>query len=193
MKHALRLAVILLCLAPLQRGRAAENATTAYSDPHYGFALRYPSNASIATDGHADGQLDMTGTAAVVVTPNLDAFKGTNLGEASVSVGVSNDPAVVAACAAGSPAQGEKAAGTSTIGGVKFSRFTFEDAAVGNRYASTIYRAVQTGRCYEIVEFIHWAVFENFSPGTVTKFDPIKIQTQLHAITRSFGFKPSAT
>ena len=191
MKHALRLAVLVFCLSALHHANAVDSATTAYSDPHYGFALRYPANATVATDGQADGQLDMTGTAAVVVTPNLDAFKGTNLGEASVSVGASSDPAVVAACT--SPAQGEKTAGTNSIGGIKFSRFTFEDAAVGNRYASTVYRAVQTGRCYEIVEFIHWSVFENFSPGTVTKFDPLKIQTQLHAITRSFGFKPSAT
>lgn len=171
----------------------AQPAASLYSDPQYGFSLRYPPGATTAAGEDADGELDLAATTAVVIKPNLDAFKGTNLGEASVGVGVSADPQTVAACSAGTPAQGEKTAGTLTIGGVKFTRFTFEDAGVGNRYASTSYRAVSGGKCYEIVEFLHWAVLENFSPGTVKAFDRAKIDAELHTITRSFALTGSPT
>lgn len=193
MRSIPRLLVAFLALIACYQAGAADPPTTLYSDPQYGFSLRYPATATLDTGEQADGQLDLTATTAVVVKPNLDSYKGTNLGEASVAVGVSSDPSTVAACAAGTPAQGEKATGTVTLGGVKFTRFTFEDAGVGNRYASTSYRAVSGGRCYEIVEFLHWAVLENFSPGTVKVFDRAKIDAVLHAITRSFALTGKPT
>ena len=107
--------------------------------------------------------------------------------DASVSVGVSKDPSIVAACSAGTAAQGEKPAGTATLGGVSFTRFTFEDNDAGNRYTSTIYRAASGGTCYELVEFLHWAASENFSPGAIKEFDRTKIEAELRAITRSFA------
>jgi hypothetical protein len=186
MRSTSRLLIACLALIACRQASAADPATTLYSDPQYGFSLRYPATATIATGDQADGQLDLTATTAVVVKLDPAAFKGTNLGEASVGVGVSSDPSAVAACAAGTAAQGEKPAGALTLGGIKFGRFTFEDAGAGNRYASTSYRAVSGGRCYEIVEFLHWAVLENFSPGTVKAFDRAKIDSALHAITRSF-------
>jgi hypothetical protein len=175
-------------LSPLSQAAAAD-ATTTYTDPQYGFSLHYPVSAAVETDTQENGQLDIIPVAAIVVTPDLAAFKGTNLGDASVSVGVSEDTAIVAACDAAKAAQGEKAAGALTLGGVKFAGFTFEDAAMGNRYASTLYRAVDGGACYEIAEFLHWAAIENFSPGAIKEFDRAKIEAELHAITRSFALK----
>jgi hypothetical protein len=171
--------------------RAAETPTAVYSDPHDGFTLRYPASAAISTE--ADGQLDLIPTAAVVISPKLDEFKGTNLGEASVSVGVSGDAGTVPACAAGTAAQGEKATGTVTLGGLSFARFTFEDESAGDRYSSTSYRAVAGGRCIEIVEFLHWAPMENFSAGAIKPFDRAKIEAELHDITRSFALKAKAS
>jgi hypothetical protein len=188
MRSAIPALAALLALSPLFPAAAADT-TTVYTDPHYGFALRYPVGAAVETDAQENGQLDMIPVAAIVVTPNLAAFKGTNLGDASVSVGVSEDAAIVAACNAAKAAQGEKATGTVTLGGAKFARFTFEDAGMGNRYASTLYRAVDGGACYEIAEFLHWAAIENFSPGAVKEFDRAKIEAELHAITRSFALK----
>ena len=165
---------------------AADSPTKAYNDRH-GFALRIPVSAGLETDTQENGQLDMIPEAAVVVSINPDEFKGTNLGDASVSVGVSKDPSIVAACSAGTAAQGEKPAGTATLGGVSFTRFTFEDNDAGNRYTSTIYRAASGGSCYELVEFLHWAASENFSPGAIKEFDRTKIEAELRAITRSFA------
>jgi hypothetical protein len=165
---------------------AADSPTRAYNDRH-GFSLRLPLKASVETDTQENGQLDMIPIAAVVVTPDLAEFKGTNLGAASVSVGVSTDPTIVAACSAGQAAQGEKPDGTATLGGIKFTRFTFEDAGAGNRYTSTIYRGSSGGNCYELVEFLHWAAMENFSPGAIKEFDRAKIEAELSAITRSFA------
>jgi hypothetical protein len=193
MRSASFFAAIFLSLIAFGHARADDPATKLYSDPQYGFSLRYPATATITTGSQAEGELDLTDTTAVVVKPTLAAYKGTNLGEASVAVGVSADPGTVAACAAGTPAQGEKPVGTIALGGIEFTRFTFEDAGVGNRYASTSYRAVSAGTCYEIVEFLHWAVLENYSPGAVKQFDRAKIEARLHAITRSFALAGKPT
>lgn len=176
----------LLLAAMLSSALAADDPSKLYNDRH-GFSLRVPVKASVQTDTQENGQLDMIPTAAVVVTLDPANFKGTNLGTANVSVGVSNDPTVVAACSAGQAAQGEKPGGTATLGGIKFTRFTFEDAGAGNRYTSTIYRATSGGNCYELVEFLHWAPIENFSPGAIKEFDRAKIEAELGAITRSFA------
>src|SRR3974390_1848555 len=125
----------LLTAAAFTSAIAANTPTKPYNDRH-GFSLRIPVNASVENDTQESGQLDMIPTAAVVVKLDLAEFKGTNLGEGSVSVGVSNDPTVVAACSADKAAQGEKADGSATLGGIKLSRFTFEDAGAGNRYLS---------------------------------------------------------
>jgi hypothetical protein len=184
----LPLAALLLCAAALASAVAADSPAKLYSDPH-GFTLRYPANATLAANEPENGQLDLTSTAAVVVSPNLDAYKGSNLREASLTVGVSNDAATVAACADGKAAQGEKPTGNATLAGIKFTRFAFEDAGAGDRYASTIYRGVSAGDCYELAEFVHWETIENFSPGTVKEFERPKIEAELHAITRSFALK----
>ena len=185
--HTRSLAIAAFSLAvALAPALAATGPTKPYHDRH-GFALRLPVNASVETDTQENGQLDLIPTAAVVVSLDPNPFKGTNLGDASVSVGVSNDPAIVEACKAGQAAQGEKPAGTATLGGVKFTRFTFEDAGAGNRYGSTVYRGMAGGNCYELVEFLHWAAIENFSPGAIKEFDRAKIEAELHAITHSFA------
>jgi hypothetical protein len=179
------LLAVLLVAATLSPAIAADSTKT-YKDRH-GFSLRVPSTASVEPDTQENGQLDLIPDAAVVVSIDPNAYKGTNLGNASVSVGVSKDPDIVAACGSGQAAQGEKPAGTATLGGVKFTRFTFEDAGAGNRYTSTIYRATSGGNCYELVEFLHWAAMDNFSPGAIKEFDRAKIEAELHTIVTSFA------
>jgi hypothetical protein len=180
------LLAVLLLAASLSPAFAADNTTKPYNDRH-GFSLRVPLTASVETDTQENGQLDMIPEAAVVVSINPNEFKGTNLGNASVSIGISKDPSIVAACSTGQAAQGEKPAGSATLGGIKFTRFTFEDAGVGNRYASTVYRATTGGNCYEVVEFLHWAAMDNFSPGAIKEFDRAKIEAELNTIARSFA------
>ncbi|HWE75040.1 MAG TPA: hypothetical protein VG328_17905 [Stellaceae bacterium] len=188
MRSIFPLLAALVLIAVLSPALAAMDLTTTkpYKDRH-GFALRVPLTASVETDAQENGQLDMIPEAAVVVSINPNEFKETNLGDASLSVGVSKAPDIVAACGKGQAAQGEKAAGTATLGGIKFSRFTFEDAGAGNRYASTIYRGVSDDNCYEVVEYLHWAAIENFSPGAVKEFDRPGVEAELNAIARSFA------
>jgi hypothetical protein len=180
------LLAVLLLAATLSPAIAADSPTKTYKDRH-GFSLRVPLSASVEPDTQENGQLDLIADAAVVVSIDPNDFKGTNLGNASVSVGVSKDPDIVAACGAGQAAQGEKPAGNATLGGIKFTRFTFEDAGAGNRYNSTIYRATSGGNCYELVEFLHWAAMDNFSPGAIKEFDRAKIEAELHTIVSSFA------
>ena len=178
-------------IVAVTRLHAADAPTVVYSDPRYGFTLRYTANAAIATE--VDGQLDLIPTAAVVISPKLDEFKGTNLGEASVAVGVSGDAGITPACAAGTAAQGEKPTGTVTLGSISFARFIFEDASGSDRYSSTSYRAVVGGQCFEIVEYLHWAPMENFAPGAIKPFDRPKVEAELHDIARSFSLKAKAS
>jgi hypothetical protein len=181
----------LLLATAISPALAADSPTKLYNDRH-GFSLRIPADAGVETDTQENGQLDMIPTAAVVVKLDLAEFKGTNLGEGSISVGVSDDPTIVASCSAGKAAQGEKPDGSATLAGIKFTRFTFEDADAGNRYVSTIYRATSGGNCYELVEFVHFAAMENFSPGAIKQFDRAKIEGELRTITRSFAINGRA-
>jgi hypothetical protein len=118
MRSASPLLAVLLLAATLSPALAADNTTKPYNDRH-GFSLRVPLTASVETNTQDNGQLDMIPDAAVVVSINPNEFKGTNLGNASVSIGVSKDPTILAACSAGQAAQGEKPAGSATLGGVK--------------------------------------------------------------------------
>ena len=181
------LAALILAITAFSPALATADLTTKVYRDRHGFSLRIPPTASVETDAQENGQLDMIPEAAVVVSLDPNTFKGTNLGNASVSIGVSKDPDILAACGKGQVAQGEKTAGTATLGGVKFSRFTFEDAGAGNRYASTIFRGTSGGSCYEIVEFLHWAAIENFSPGAVKEFDRAGVEAELQTIARSFA------
>jgi hypothetical protein len=179
-------AALLLAITALSPALAADPPTKVLKDRH-GFSLRIPVTAAVETDAQENGQLDLISEAALVISIDPNEFKGTNLGDASLSIGVSKDPDVVTSCTKGQASQGEKSAGTATLGGVKFSRFTFEDAGVGNRYASTIYRGMASGNCFEIVEFLHWAAIENFSPGTVKEFNRAGVEAELQTIARSFS------
>src|ERR1700741_3101926 len=99
------LLAVLLLAATLSPAIAVDSPTKTYKDRH-GFSLRVPLSASVEPDTQENGQLDLIADAAVVVSIDPNDFKGTNLGNASVSVGVSKDPDIVAACGAGQAAQG---------------------------------------------------------------------------------------
>ncbi len=170
----------LLAATALSPALAADNTTKVY---------RRPARLLAARPAHGIGRDRRAGKRPARHDPGRrpsscrsipTKFKGTNLGNASVSVGVSKDPTIVAACGTGQAAQGEKPDGTATLGGIKFTRFTFEDAGAGNRYASTVYRGNSDGNCYEVVEFLHWAAIENFSPGAVKEFDRATIEAELN-------------
>lgn len=60
---------------------------------------------------------------------------------------------------------------TVTDGGVTYSVASSTDAAVGNRYEEHVYAIPGTNPCIAIRYYIHYAVFENFPPGAVKRFD----------------------
>ena len=59
------------------------------------------------------------------------------------------------------------------------------DAGAGNRYEETIYIPNNNDSCIAIRYFVHYAVYENFEPGTVTEFDKQALISKFDEIRRT--------
>ncbi len=107
----------------------------------------------------------------------------TNFGDATFTVGTSSDPEAVRTCL-----------GTSKswvlINNTVFATITSSDAAAGNRYDTTSYRAVRNNQCYAIEYTVHYLALANYPSGSVTAFDEPKIRAALETIVQSFRFLP---
>jgi hypothetical protein len=74
---------------------------------------------------------------------------------------------------------------TVTDNNIVYSVGSISDAGAGNRYEETIYIPSNSSTCIAIRYFIHYAVYENFEPGTVTEFDKQALVNQFDAIRRT--------
>ncbi len=138
-----------------------------------------------ARDVVADTQEDLfTGRSKVRIVLARNNFTGTNLSEASVSVGVSQNAATLKSCTVAQQEEAQK--GTVKLNGKEFSVFEGSDAAAGNRYETRSYRAVIDTTCYEIRQLVHYGVVENYEPGAVRAFDISEVHTQLEEIAQTF-------
>ncbi len=166
-----------------------------YQDSTYGFSIAYPATASIETpDSYSfGGYLPLTQTPVVGLALPQSLFTGTNLGEAGVYIGATTTPAIVAVCSqADSMAANERAVASTTISGTPFSVFSSTDVGAGNIYDETIYRGVENGACFEIVELLHSGNIENYPKGKVTQFDRSTFESYLDAMVNSLAFGSSA-
>ena len=158
---------------------AEKNQT--YEHRIYGFAFTYPAFAYI---DQSSGDSLTTGAPALQIKLARNTYTGTNLSEASVSVGVTKDQKMVTECLRAG--QTETARGDFVLSGLSFMVFEAHDAAAGNRYDSVNYRTVRDGACVEIRELIHYGVLENYEVGAVKQFDKGVVETELRAITQNF-------
>ncbi len=125
------------------------------------------------------------GSRLVTVQLPKELMPKTNFGEASVSVGISSEPAEVSGCLLGDSPVPE----TKEINGTQFTKLTGNDAGAGNFYETTSYRVLKNKTCMAAEELIHSTNIGNYSPDQgITEFDKTKIQAELDEVVNSFKF-----
>lgn len=111
----------------------------------------------------------------------------TNFAGANFTVGTSADPAAVAACLTAD--NGAKAAGTATINGLTFAKFTDSEGAAGSVYTTTSYRIVRDNQCYALEYTIHATQLADYPASAGIKaYNQATVTAQLNAIASSFKF-----
>lgn len=162
--------------------------SVSYENKEFGFEAWYPEGSSIKNE-NLEGYLKAaaSGVTAFAVFLSEDLFKGMNLSEAAVLVGVSPETNAVQRCSVLFDPS-EQAGGTAFIGDNSFHVFESTGAAAGNIYESKIYRAIYNGSCYEIVELLHSENIGNYPEGAVAEFDKAKFSGILEKIVQTFSF-----
>ncbi|MCX6780159.1 MAG: hypothetical protein NT034_03200 [Candidatus Magasanikbacteria bacterium] len=160
--------------------------STLFTSKANGFEIWYPQNSQFSPTNDIFLFATKHGVAKIMLAESL--FKGTNLVEAGVGIGVDKDVAVVAKCTQPVADGREKYTGTAILGGVEFSVFEGTDGAAGHMYEYKNYRAVKNGRCYELVEAINSVDIGVYEPGTMKEFNKNYISGLLEKIVSTFGF-----
>lgn len=158
-----------------------------YDGQKFGFGLWYPENSKIQEKSF-EGYLSVTKNPIVAVLLDQNLFKGTNLGEAVVVVGIGNDVVALGKCDQVNKDNDEQDLGAATINGISFHKFSATGVGAGNLYESIIYRTMQYDSCYEIAEVLHSGNIYNYTPGTVVEFDKAKFSAILEKIAATFAF-----
>jgi glycosyltransferase involved in cell wall biosynthesis len=113
---------------------------------------------------------------------------GTNFSNAYMTIGASTDPKEIKSCGT-IATNGEIKAGTVTINGYPFTKFTLGDAGAGNFYETTSYRGLLDGDCYAIEYTIHSTNIGAYSPDQgIKEFDKVKVTNEFESIIASFKF-----
>lgn len=159
------------------------SATQTYKNGTYGFEFQYPVNMVFVTPNYTllqDKILELQ-------IPGND-YPDTNFGDAAISVSASFAPSTSSCLALDLPiSNGFKV--QRDINGVTFNVATSTEAAAGNLYDSTIYRALVGGQlCVELKETIHTGNIANYPSGTVSEVNKKVVQNQLDSILNTFKF-----
>ncbi len=181
------------CLAGTNTDTNSTAGMKTFTDSGKTFSFSYPemftvtgSNAGYTMDwSSGSSQLGLV-LAQIQIPKSFQA--NTNFDDAKFSVGTSADAAAVKNCLTANSASPLKTE-TVMINGTAFTKLTYSDAAAGNRYDTTSYRAVRNNQCYAIEYTIHYGNIQNYSPDSgVKEFDEAKVQGTLDSIARSFSF-----
>jgi membrane-bound inhibitor of C-type lysozyme len=70
-------------------------------------------------------------------------------------------------------------------GDVSYSFASSTDAGAGNRYEESVYALPYTHPCIGLHYFVHYALMENYSPGSVRASDKVELLSDFDAIRRS--------
>ena len=169
------------------------NGTKNFTDQGKTFTLTYPDTFTLSggdigyTQDWSVGSSTLGLVLAKIATPK-NMFPKTNFGDATLRVGTSSDGAALKECLTQINGQTAKATAV-TINGTDFTKLTNNDAAAGNRYDTTSYRALRNSQCYTVEYTIHYANIANFSPDQgITEFDEDAVTAKLEGIAQSFKF-----
>ena len=149
-----------------------------YENEEHGFRIKYP-------DDFIQTELPyelVTSGAVVTFAPTFDPSidrtgAKTNLYDFSVTVGVTDAPTPLSGQDASCwmHAHERRLNGQRDVGIIRFAKYYFSEAAVGNRYEKLSYRAACGDTCYEIALFVHYGSPYCYSPGAIRIFDPTVI------------------
>lgn len=122
---------------------------------------------------------------------NRTHYDGTNLVEASLSVGLTPEKACSSEWLCDWPqnssTRGETVE-TRNIAGVTFSKVSSWEGAVGNQYGLITYSSLRGGSCYRLALFIHCINIHVFEPGTVSEFDRATVLSLFDRVISTFRF-----
>lgn len=150
-------------------GKAEQYFT--FGDANLGITLTY---ADFFAPGRIPASLNnKTNLGFALQLIDTGSYVNTNLGEAYLAVGSSADPQVVSACGQPNNTGGapEVYVGNVNINGYTFAYSTSTGVGAGNIYDQYIYRAVNNGKCYEAIGFVHYGNIGNYVPGVVKEYD----------------------
>ena len=146
-----------------------------YTNQKFGVSLKYPAAFQVQpgqTGPLAEWSLYGLTNGSEIASVNIPrSFEPrTNFGDATLRIGVSTEATAVKECLSPPSSFGYKDAFTRRIiGGIVFQEFTRSDAAAGNYYEFTSYRAVRNGGC-EVLEYvIHSSNIQNYPPESKIK------------------------
>jgi hypothetical protein len=164
-----------------------------YRDDTYGFEIRYPQDFRVE-NRISPGVLRER---VVSLTLQGDAYyRGSNLVEASVVIGVRQDQYALAGCLAEGHTDIASVGGSNggqlpaerRIDGVTFRSAHGGEGAAGHHYEKLRYRAIYNNACYEITLFLHSTNILSYEAGTVAEFHRDGVLEKLEQVISTFRF-----
>jgi membrane-bound inhibitor of C-type lysozyme len=140
-----------------------------YENGSEGFSIRYPDGYTVDPNHSYTGLGPNKSIHGVAFKIASSTAAGTNLSSDSY-LSVEELPQAKDCSATAFIYPGVKAS-TITEGDTTYSFASSTDAGAGNRYEEHVYAIPGTNPCVSVRYFIHYAVFENFPPGSVQRFD----------------------
>lgn len=156
-----------------------------YENGTAGFSIRYPSNYTIDPNFKNIELGDKKPIYGVQFKIASTTAAGTNLA-ADTYLSVEEIPQAKS-CDASLFIYPGVATSTLEENGTTYSIASSTDAGAGNRYEEHIFAIPGTNPCVAVRYFIHYSVFENYPPGSITRFDEGKLIAQFDAIRRSLS------
>ncbi len=188
-------AVLALCSAFTGIASADANNPPAgwrtYRDQNLDFSISYPRRWTVDKSYVYAGlgpDREIRGV-AFRIPPGL--ARGTNLSSnlTAVSLESVNGPG---RCEAGRFLSDPQNVHSIVENGTTYSTAQSEDAGAGNFYSETVFALVGSSPCLAIRYFIHSTNIANYDPGTIRKFDHVKLEAKFDQIRRTLFAWPPA-
>ena len=139
---------------------------------------------------HQSGAGVWSAPVKVSVQINSDAYPGTNLQSAWVTVAYDPDIANQQDCQKlymnGSVKEMTK---NQIVNGIKWYEYDFEEVAAGKTIKSIVYHTIHNGICYEVAQHLAISNIKNYDPSLgIQPVNEYTIWTKLNSIFHSFRF-----
>lgn len=155
-----------------------------YQNRDHGFEVRYPQDFAMDLCYPAAVGGDAAASFRLV---DSKYHSGTNLLDACVIIGVSQDEGDLPTCLEPRNAL-EESLGEQEINSITFYKGSFSEGAVGNVFEGISYRTIHRDACYDIALFMHSGNIGAYTPGTVSEFNREEVLEKLHQVLSTFRF-----